>query len=511
MSEVSMNRKTAFKEKGFKESILELEQEVERIYLEDNIPWVVGYSGGKDSTAVLQIIWNTLAKIPKEKLHKKIHVISTDTLVENPIVSQWIIKSHNAMKETIEKQGLPIEPHLLMPTIEDSFWTNLIGKGYPAPRHKFRWCTTRLKINPSNAFIKSMVHKNGEAIIVLGTRSSESAARAKVIERHKQNRTRDKLSPNPALPNCFIYAPLETWSDDDVWLYLMQQQNPWGHNNKALLTMYQGATTDGECPLVVDTNTKSCGDSRFGCWICTLVGEDKSMSAMIQNDEEKEWMLPLLEFRNELDFRGEEKHNLENTRRDFRRMNGRVNILESGNVIHGPYTQEAREEWLRKLLKSQMWIRKNGPEEVKYIDLVTIDELREIRRIWVVEKHEFEDTLPKIYEDIIGCSFPDDCHYNMGIGSEALGLLKDLCKDDDLQFQMIRELLNVEVKYRTMNRRSNLYKNLEDAFKRSFYSDEEEASEIARNRKEKKDFIRNRNEDIFDEYKVSEQGAKYDY
>ncbi len=500
MSNISQNLKTAFKEKGYKESVLELEQEVERIYLEDKIPWVIGYSGGKDSTAVLQIIWNTLSKMPPEKRHKKVHVISTDTLVENPIVAQWVIKSHNAMKETIKKENLPIESHLLTPTIEDSFWTNLIGKGYPAPRHKFRWCTSRLKINPSNKFIKSMVHKNGEAIIVLGTRSSESAARAKVIERHKQKRTRDKLSPNPALPNCFIYAPLETWSDDDVWLYLMQEKNPWGHNNKSLLTMYQGATSDGECPLVVDTNTKSCGDSRFGCWICTLVGEDKSMSAMIQNDEEKEWMLPLLEFRNELDFRGEEKHNLENSRRDFRRMNGKVNILESGNVIHGPYTQAAREEWLRKLLSSQMWIRENGPDEVNNIDLVTIDELREIRRIWVVEKHEFEDTLPKIYEEITGMTFPDDCHYNMGIGAESLSLLKSLC-DDDLQFQMIRELLNVETKYRSMSRRSKLFKNLESAFKRSFYENEEEATKIATERKLKKDLIRNREEIIFDEYK----------
>ena len=65
--------------------------------------------------------------------------------------------------------------------------------------------------------------------------------------------------------------------------------------------MYQGASPDGECPLVVDASTPSCGDSRFGCWVCTLVDKDKSMSAMIQNDEEKEWMLPLLELRNDLD------------------------------------------------------------------------------------------------------------------------------------------------------------------------------------------------------------------
>ena len=105
---------------------------------------------------------------------------------------------------------------------------------------------------------------------------------------------------------------------EDVWLFLMQLKNPWGYRNKDLLTMYQGASADGECPLVVDTTTPSCGSSRFGCWVCTLVDKDKSMSAMVQNDEEKFWMRPLLEFRDKFavsDGRSQ---------RDFRRMLGGV-------------------------------------------------------------------------------------------------------------------------------------------------------------------------------------------
>ena len=74
-----------------------------------------------------------------------------------------------------------------------------------------------------------------------------------------------------------------------------------------------------EMIVVVDETTASCGNSRFGCWVCTLVDQDKSMTAMIQNDAEKEWMEPLLDFRNELDFRGEADRKRDLGRRDFRR------------------------------------------------------------------------------------------------------------------------------------------------------------------------------------------------
>ena len=214
----------------------------------------------------------------------------------------------------------------------DTFWVNLIGRGYPAPRPKFRWCTERLKIKPSNTFIREMVQAHGEAILVLGTRKAEQSGRSHRMTALEERRVRDLLSPNDSLPNCLVYSPVEDWSNDDVWIFLMQANNPWGYSNKELLTMYQGASADGECPLVVDASTPSCGDSRFGCWTCTLVDKDKSMSAMIQNDEEKEWMLPLLELRNELDV-ADDRH-----LRDFRRMNGSVQLFHD-RPIPGPYTQ----------------------------------------------------------------------------------------------------------------------------------------------------------------------------
>ena len=150
--------------------------------------------------------------------------------------------------------------------------------------------------------------------------------------------------------------------------------------------MYQGASDDGECPLVVDTSTPSCGDSRFGCWTCTLVDQDKSMSAMIQNDEEKEWMLPLLEIRNALDVRDSEGKRSDFDLRDFRRMNGASTSFtarpaEDGGeqprvLVHGPYKQAAREDWLRRVLEAQEKVRGPGPQEVSEIELISLTSSR---------------------------------------------------------------------------------------------------------------------------------------
>lgn len=475
-------RNSAFSEAGFKKTIEALKQEIVNLYLSDEIPWVVGYSGGKDSTAVLQLVWLALSDLPKEACSKPVYVISTDTLVENPVVALWVSKSLERMGQQATEQGLPLTAHRLTPAPENTFWVNLIGRGYPAPRPKFRWCTERLKINPSTQFISSVVQKHGEAILVLGTRKAESTARAKVMERFEEKRVRDRLSPNGSLPNSYVYSPVEDWSNDDVWMFLMQVRNPWGYNNKDLLTMYQGASPDGECPLVVDTSTPSCGDSRFGCWVCTLVEKDKSMHAMIQNDDEKEWMLPLLELRNQLD--PPKTSDGDRPLRDFRRMNGAVQLYND-RPIPGPYKQKAREMWLRQVLEAQQHIRENGPKEVRDIELITLEELEEIRRIWVVEKHEIEDALPRVYKDATGETYPggslDD---NLVMGATEMELLHEICDSDDLHFQLVRELLSIEKRHKSMLRRAGLFDAIESSFYRNFYEDENDAVQRARLRRD---------------------------
>ena len=467
---------------GLTSAVSAVKAEIAELYAADELPWVVGYSGGKDSTAVLQLVWTAISGIPKERRRKPVYVISTDTLVENPIVALWVARSLETMESAAREQCIPLTAHRLTPATENTFWVNLIGRGYPAPRPKFRWCTERLKIMPSTQFITSVVQRHGEAILVLGTRKAESAARARTMERFETGRQRARLSPNGNLANSYVYSPIEDWSNDDVWMYLMQFSNPWGYNNKDLLTMYQGASPDGECPLVVDSTTPSCGDSRFGCWVCTMVEQDKSMQAMIQNDEEKQWMLPLLELRNRLD--PPKTADGDRPLRDFRRMNGTVQLYRD-RPIPGPYKQGARESWLRQVLAAQLHIRTHGPDPVREIDLIGLAELEAIRRIWVLEKHEIEDSLPRIYEEVTGEAYPgpslDD---DTAFGAQEVGLLHELCGDDQIHFQLVRELLSIEKKHKNMLRRTGIYEAFERALARNFFTDEDDAVNRARVRRD---------------------------
>lgn len=472
---------SAFGSQGMNATIDQLIAEIQELYLWDKVPWVIGYSGGKDSSAVAQLVWMALQRLPEDQRTKTVHIITTDTRVEQPVVSSWVDASHSRMRHAISEQKLPIQVHKLMPETEDSFWVNLIGRGYPTPRKKFRWCTERMKIRPSNKFIRNVVRQSGEAILVLGTRKAESQQRARQMERHEKGRVRERLSPNASLPNSLVYSPIEDWSNDDVWLFLMQHKNPWGHTNKSLLGMYQGASSDGECPLVVDTSTPSCGSSRFGCWVCTVVDKDRSMEAMIKNDEEKVWMMPLLEFRNELgDFESERE------RRDYRRMSGRVQLFHD-STVPGPYKKDWREHWLRRLLGVQEEIRRIGPDDVKEIELVSMDELHEIRRIWLHEKHEFDDTLPSIYEQATGRPFPVEVADDAVIRRDDWELLKEVCGGDNEFFELQRSMLDVERQYRGMMRRAGIFDALVNRLRAGQFENESEAVQVRQGEKKELD------------------------
>ena len=324
--------------------------------------------------------------------------------------------------------------------------------------------------------------------MVIGTRKAESVRRARTMEYYEKKRVRELLSPNPSLANELVFSPLEAWTNDDVWTFLMQYKNPWNYSNMDLLTMYRGATKDNECPIQYDNNLPSCGKSRFGCWVCTMVEKDKSMEAMIANDDEKEWMTPLLEFRNEF---GNTEGDRE--RRSFRKMNGTL----KGNYVqlfHGPYNKETREKWLKRLLEIQKDINENGPEEFSDLKLIRFEELQAIRNIWVKDKHEFDDSLPRIYKEVTGSDFEDpDWIASESFRQEEWDTLKkiteELYPDEELAFEMMYSLIDIENNSSNLNKRKDVLEELDKQIGKTFYKNEKDALEyFSKKMNRKKDF-----------------------
>lgn len=275
----------------------EILREIQNVYLSDNRPWIIGYSGGKDSTCLVQLVWNALKQLPKEKLTKDVYVISSDTLVEAPQIAKRITSSLKKIKESAVRDKLRISTNLLEPPITDTFWVRLLGLGYPAPTSMFRWCTDLLKISNADRFITESVSKHGEVIVLLGMRKSESGTREQRMNLLKIENT--LLSHHSKYAQTYVYTPLEDFSSQDVWDYLEENENPWGDNNADLKAMYIGSNIS-ECPLVIDSSTPSCGGGRFGCWTCTVVDEQSYLSAQSITDENYEMMNILKDLREEL-------------------------------------------------------------------------------------------------------------------------------------------------------------------------------------------------------------------
>jgi DNA sulfur modification protein DndC len=440
-----------------------IQDDVREIYLADSRPWVVGYSGGKDSTTALQLIWSAISVLPPEKRTKKIYVISSDTLVETPVVSNYIDVSLKRIAEAAVEQGMPLVTHKVVPEVDRSFWVNLIGRGYPAPSRRFRWCTERLKIEPANDFIRSRVAEFGEVVMVLGVRRQESATRAQVMSLHSIEGSR--LSKHSSLLNAFVYAPIADFSTDDVWTYLLQNESPWGNDNRDLVAMYRNAAS-GECPLVVDTSTPSCGNSRFGCWVCTVVERDKAMEAMIDSGEE--WLTPLLEFRDKLSETQDPARKLEF--RDHRRRTGNVSFIgDTDRVMPGPYTMEFRRELLKGLLETQRQVADEAPAGEAPI-LIHEAELHEIRRLWRTERGDWQDSVPRIVRETLGkdAGFvePDWVSEDtVAFTAEDGELLSSICVNNDVPVDLVMRLLDVERASHGMKRRHAVHTRIEEAFK----------------------------------------------
>lgn len=342
-------------------------------YLSDvqDYPWIIGFSGGKDSTVVTQAIFEALLQLPPSQRTRHVHLVSNDTQVESPLVMAHLIKVQAAIADMVESFRLPVTVVTTRPTPDKTFWTLLIGKGYPSPNQTMRWCTDRLKILPTSRYILDNISAHGAAIVALGVRLDESDSRRKSINKF-QNIEGSNLTPHSELPGAFIYRPIVHLTVDDVWEVLGRCQPPWGGTHRDLIQLYRDAE-GGECPVVLSRDeAPGCGtsNSRFGCWTCTVVEKDKSLQGFI--DVGNHHFRALVDFRDWLkDIRNKPEY------RQVERRNGRTQFDHvTGKHIPGPFTIQARRMILDRLIETE----KNFGDQ-----LISKEEIDIIESTWAEE------------------------------------------------------------------------------------------------------------------------------
>lgn len=451
-------------------SLKEVIAEIQSLYLSDKRPWIIGFSGGKDSTTILSLVYSALLALSKEQLSKHVYVVSSDTLVETPVVVDMILSVLETINQQALNDHLPISAHPVRPKPDQTFWVNLLGRGYPAPTKSFRWCTERMKIDPVSDFILEKVASFGEVVVVLGSRSQESSSRAQVIASHQIEGS--LLSRHTSLPNAFTYMPIATWSADEVWEYLMSAPCPWQGNNRQLFDLYKGSNA-GECPLVIDTSTPSCGNSRFGCWTCTVVTKDKAIEGLIQSGEN--WMQPIFDFRNELyhSTLPENKYTYRNYKRRTGKVsyiNGEISQEHDNQVRHipGPYWMSVRRKWLQQLLQIEKSLHDSG----RNIVLIQKDELQQIRQLWLRDPNEpdWADSLPAIYRFV----YNKDLNWienDAGAFTEPdAKLLQDIEKEYGAPAEMMMKLIEIELTMTGLSRRKGILNKIETVLKQDWES-----------------------------------------
>ncbi len=328
-------------------------------------PWLIGFSGGKDSVILAHLVVETLLSIsPDERHTRNVLVVCNDTLVESPLFQKHVDRTLVSMQDGFDALRLPVRVVKTLPEPKDTFWFNMLGKGYPAPNPSFRWCVDRLKIRPTKTFLKNATTESGESLLLLGVRKAESATRAKRIERFSRSNNYSRLVPHDDIPGCSIFRPIMDLATEEVWSFLRTSSAPWGGDYTSLETLYQEANA-GDWPFILDSGTApSLGPilARFGCWTCTVVEKDRTMVNLI--DAGHTDLEPLRAFRDRLREISSTPTYRSKTKRD-----GRHGL--------GPLTFEAREMLLGELTLLSM---ETG------LNLISSEEIRLIKEQWVQDE-----------------------------------------------------------------------------------------------------------------------------
>ena len=412
-------------------------KEIMVVYKHDERPWLIGYSGGKDSTLLVSLVYEAVKRLKEAgtELTKKVYIITSDTMVENPIVKNYMHSSSDSINVAAKRDLLKdiIKADVIYPDADQTFWSRVIGLGYPTPEPPgFRWCTERLKINPMNKYVNDRIKESGEIIVLLGVRKGESLTRMKTITaREIEGKL---LNMHNDIPNAYVYNPITEIPNELVWEFLLKDdcKSPWGTDMKYLFNLYQGENLGEEKSVLGEVDRDKIpvtGNSRFGCWCCTMVKEDKSLQNFINhsNEEDAKQLTLLRDFRNRLLAMREDTN-----MRDHKRRNGTVYKKADGTFGMGPFTLEARRVILEELLELE---NKTG------LELITFAELKVIDQMWDEEGDLTCRNLVDTYYKVKGKKLPWDEYKTARFDDDAISSIKAVAEKYNIPVELITKLI----------------------------------------------------------------------
>jgi DNA sulfur modification protein DndC len=332
------------------QSILHIQQEYSRA----STPWFLGYSGGKDSSALLKLVFIALLHVKPRR--KPVTVVYCDTGVDIPVIRNLAVGTLHDISIEAEEYGIPIRVKCVSPELKNRYFVKVIGRGYPPPSNKFRWCTDRLRIGPVNQVLNTV--PGNRNTVLLGIRRGESVERDRTISKHDTGTGHYfRHSSN----NSLIYSPIVDYSVEEIWNTLTFNVVPNSIDVGKLWTLYQDSS--GECPIIRDPKGSPCGKGRFGCWTCTVVRKDRAVRNLVREGYTE--LAPLFHFRNWLaQVRDDPEYRCKKRR--------------NGMPGPGPFTLAARQEILDKLLEAQT---------LSGLPLATEEELEYITQLWDLDRN----------------------------------------------------------------------------------------------------------------------------
>jgi DNA sulfur modification protein DndC len=324
--------------------VLDSISHIESTLSENDAPITLAFSGGKDSSALLCLVYTALLRL-KSSVTRSVEVLYCDTKTENPIVDAFVKKFLRRLREEAREAGLALTVKVVSPASDRTYFARIIGRGYPPPTNSFRWCTKELRIRP----VEKHLSKREDAIVALGVRQSESKQRDRVLASHQNPFW---MAADNAKSNRIYYTPIRQLNTEDVWDVIFFSEYPKTLDRKSLWELY--ADAGGDCPIIRSPDSAPCASGRFGCWTCTVVRRDRSGENLANRGYAK--MADFLEFRKLLlDIRNN------------RQM--RWPVRRNGSKFLGPLTIEARSILLKSLRKIERRyaVRLLSEPEVRYI------------------------------------------------------------------------------------------------------------------------------------------------